>query len=112
SDEVQRMVLDRLAESESRGHLILDTAHDAFVGVDSAGTIGEWNAQPTTTFGGSREEALGARLAETIVPPSFREAHLRGLQRFHETGAAPLVNQRLELAARDRNGRGFPTGGP
>src|SRR4030095_14225780 len=47
-------------------------------------------------------------LAETIVPPSFREAHLRGLQRFHETGAAPLVNQRLELAAMHRNAREFP----
>ncbi|HEX5108380.1 MAG TPA: ATP-binding protein [Vicinamibacterales bacterium] len=108
ADEARRTALERLAESESRAHLILDTAHDAFVGVNSAGAIVEWNAQATAIFGWSREEALGARLAETIVPPSFREAHLRGLQRFHDTGEAPLVNQRLELAAMHRDGHEFP----
>ena len=30
------------------------------------------------------------------------------MRRFHETGEAPVVNQRLELSALDRSGREFP----
>jgi signal transduction histidine kinase len=47
-------------------------------------------------------------MAETIVPPAFREAHISGMRRFHETGEAPVVNQRLELTALHRSGREFP----
>ena len=58
----------RLAESEARARLIIDTAHDAFVGIDSTGTIITWNAQAERTFGWSRDEAVGRSLAETHHP--------------------------------------------
>ncbi|MGH9310523.1 MAG: ATP-binding protein, partial [Vicinamibacterales bacterium] len=108
AEEERRSALARVAESEARARLIVDTAHDAFIGIDSAGRIVVWNAQAETTFGWSREEAIGRNLAETIVPPAFREAHNNGLRRFHETGEAPVVNQRLELTALHRSRREFP----
>jgi PAS domain S-box-containing protein len=106
--EERRKALHRLAESETRARLIIDTAHDAFVGIDSAGTVTAWNAQAERTFGWTRDEVLGRNLAATIIPPAFREAHANGLRRFHDTGAAPVVNQRLELSALHRSGREFP----
>jgi signal transduction histidine kinase/CheY-like chemotaxis protein len=51
---------------------------------------------------------VGKRLTETIIPPAFRDGHIIGMQRFHQTGAAPVVNQRLELSALDKSGREFP----
>jgi PAS domain S-box-containing protein len=108
ADEERQTALARLAESEARARLIVDTAHDAFVGIDSAGRIVAWNAQAERTFGWTRQEAIGRNLADTIVPPAFREAHNNGLRRFHDTGEAPVVNQRLELTALDRGGREFP----
>ena len=30
------------------------------------------------------------------------------MRRFHETGEAPVLNQRLELSALDKSGREFP----
>jgi PAS domain S-box-containing protein len=108
ADEERRIALARLAESDQRANLVVDTAHDAFVGVDSSGRITTWNAQAERTFGWTRQEALGRNLTETIIPERFREAHLRGMKRFHETGAAPVINQRLELAALHRTGREFP----
>ena len=72
-------------------------------GSSSAGT-----RRPTTTFGWTQAEALGRNLADTIIPPGFRAAHLEGLRRFHETGAAPVLNQRLELSGLHRSGREFP----
>jgi PAS domain S-box-containing protein len=108
AEEERRSALARLAESEARARLIVDTAHDAFVGIDSAGRIAAWNAQAERTFGWTRDEVLGRNLAETIIPPAFREAHNSGMRRFHETGEAPVVNQRLELTALHRSGREFP----
>jgi PAS domain S-box-containing protein len=108
AEEERRNALARLAESEGRARLIVDTAHDAFIGIDSTGRIVAWNAQAQATFGWAPDEALHRNLAETIIPPAFREAHNAGLRRFHETGEAPVVNQRLELTALHRSGREFP----
>jgi PAS domain S-box-containing protein len=107
-EEERRNALARLAESEGRARLVIDTAHDAFVGIDSDGRIIDWNAQAERIFGWSREEAMGRILADTIIPPAFREAHTNGMRRFHETGEAPVVNQRLELTACHRLGHEFP----
>jgi PAS domain S-box-containing protein len=104
----RRDALTRLAESEARASMIVDTAHDAFIGIDARGRIVAWNAQAAATFGWTRSEAVGRNLTETIIPPSYRAAHLEGLRRFHATGEAPVVNRRLELTALHRSGREFP----
>ena len=108
ADEERRAAVARLAESESRARLVVDTAPDAFIGIDSTGVIIMWNSQAERTFGWTRDEAMGRSLVETIIPPAYREAHVRGMERFHETGEAPVVNQRLELVALHQTGREFP----
>ena len=107
-EEERRQALARLADSEARARLIVDTAHDAFIGIDSDGNVVAWNAQAEATFGWARAEVVGRSLAETIVPPAFRDAHTAGMRRFHETGEAPGVNPRLERTALHRSGREFP----
>jgi len=108
ADERRREALSQVAQSDARAHLILDTAHDAFIGMDSESRIVNWNAQAEKVFGWTREEALGRNLAQTIIPPAFREAHLKGMKRFLATGEAPVVNRRLELRGLHRNGHEFP----
>jgi PAS domain S-box-containing protein len=108
ADEGLRDALARLAESEARANSIVETAHDAFIGIDAGGRIVTWNAQAASTFGWERSEALGRSLADTIIPRSFRAAHLEGMRRFHATGDAPVVNRRLELTGLHRSGREFP----
>ncbi len=85
---------------------ILDTAHDAFITIDAKGVILDWNRQAEATFGWSREEAIGRLLAETIIPPQYREAHARGLARFPTAGREQVFdNRRLELTALHKSGR-------
>ena len=108
ADEERREALARVAESDARAHLILDTAHDAFVGMDASGAIVVWNAQAEQTFGWTREQVIGRNLADTIIPPAYREAHNNGMMRFLQTGAAPVVNKRLELRGLHRDGHEFP----
>ncbi len=99
--------LSALAEVEEQWRLVLETAHDAFVGASEGGDIIDWNKRAEEIFGWSAQEVLGRPLAETIVPPSFREAHRRGLRRFLATGEGPLLFRRVELPALHRDGHEF-----
>jgi PAS domain S-box-containing protein len=97
-----------LRQSEERLARVLDTAHEAFVGMDAAGRIVDWNPLAEKTFGWSREEALGRLLAETIIPERYRDSHRRGLERFLETGEGPVLNRRFEITGLHREGHEFP----
>jgi PAS domain S-box-containing protein len=108
AEDQRRLALARVAESDARAHAIIDTAHDAYIGIDSQGRIVTWNAQAEATLGWTPDEAIGRPLVETIIPPAFRDAHMNGMRRFHQTGEAPVVNQRVELRALHRSGREIP----
>jgi PAS domain-containing protein len=71
TDAERREANALLAESELRSRHVIDTAHDAFVGMNSDGEIVTWNAQAKKTFGWSAEEITGKKLAETIIPQLF-----------------------------------------
>jgi diguanylate cyclase (GGDEF)-like protein/PAS domain S-box-containing protein len=87
---------------------VIDTAHEAFISMDAGGFITDWNPEAERTFGWSRTEAIGAILADLIIPPSYREAHWGGLKRFLDTGEGPVLGKRLELTALHREGYEFP----
>lgn len=90
----------------AHAQLILDTAPDAFVAVDSAGTITAWNPQATAIFGWSREEALGRPLTETIIPSAQRAVYPHGLHRFLDA-TEKAAERRTEITAMRRNGEEF-----
>ncbi|MBW3620336.1 MAG: GAF domain-containing protein [Actinobacteria bacterium] len=83
---------------------LMDSANDAYVAIDAGGVVTQWNRRATELFGWSRVEAVGAVLAEMIVPPEYRDAHLLGLQRFVAAGRGEAVFKRLELPALTRDG--------
>jgi PAS domain S-box-containing protein len=97
-----------LRESEARVRAILDCALSAVVVIDAEGKIIDWNARAPAIFGRTRAEALGQRLAETIIPPRYREAHDRGLKHFLATGEGPVFHRLIELSALRRDGTEFP----
>jgi PAS domain S-box-containing protein len=97
-----------LRENESRTRLIIDTALDAVITVDSAGLITEWNAQAEQMFGWSSHEAIGRDLTATIIPPALQEAHRQGFTRDGQTGSLPTVGRLVEWTARHRGGQEFP----
>lgn len=97
-----------LRDSEARVRLVIDTALDAVVTIDATGIIRDWNAQAEVIFGWNSDEALGKPMADLIVPPQHREVHLRGLDRFLNTGHGPLLNSRIEITALRKDGSEFP----
>ncbi|MDQ6727052.1 MAG: PAS domain S-box protein [Actinomycetota bacterium] len=97
-----------LRERERLTRRILETAHDAFVSIDEAGVVVDWNSQAEVTFGWERDEIIGRELADTIVPEALRDGYRRGLQRFLTTGTSSLIGPLVELSGLHRSGREFP----
>ena len=87
---------------------IIEAALDCIVAMDELGIVREFNPAAVRTFGYSREEAVGRRLAELIVPPELREAHDRGLRRYLATGETDMLGRRIELTALRADGSLFP----
>jgi diguanylate cyclase (GGDEF)-like protein/PAS domain S-box-containing protein len=114
ADDFNRMT-ERL-ESGSRAHreaevrlrATIDNALDAVVQMNSDGVITGWNEQAEKIFGWARGEAVGRLLHEIIIPPQYREEHVRGMQRYLLTGTGPVLNSRIEITSLHRDGREFP----
>jgi diguanylate cyclase (GGDEF)-like protein/PAS domain S-box-containing protein len=98
----------RELSARDRTAQVLDTAHEAFVSIDSDGRVTVWNTEAERLFGYSRQYAAGRTLEELIIPPAYREAHRYGLERFLATGEGPVINQRLELSAVRSDGMELP----
>jgi PAS domain S-box-containing protein len=98
----------QLRETTNRAQNIIDSAYEAFVAMDGAGNITAWNRAAEKTFGWPSSKVIGRRLADTVIPERYREAHARGLDKFLRTGKGPILNKRIELIALHRDGREFP----
>lgn len=97
-----------LRESQEHSRLIIETANDAFVSIDSKGLIIDWNSRAESMFGWPRSEVIGKSLAETIIPPQYREAHKKGLKHFMATGEGPVLGKTVELTALHHSAKEFP----
>lgn len=100
-----RPLVKQLAGEQARFRAILDNSNDAFIGLDSDGTVTDWNLQAERLFGYTAAEARRRRVSELIIPPESRAAHEAGMARFRHTGQGRVVNQRVEVVAQHRDGR-------
>jgi PAS domain S-box-containing protein len=99
---------DRVDDNEARTRAVIDTAQEPFIGMDFEGSITDWNTQAEQLFGWRREEALGESLAHLVVPVRYQVAFIEALARFHQTGEAPFVGQRMRRILVDRQGNELP----
>lgn len=99
---------EAMRSSEERSKALIEKAHDAFVSIGADGVITGWNAAAESVFGWTRLEAIGRKLADTIIPESSRAAHLKGIERFMSSGEGPILNKTIELNALHHDGHEFP----
>ena len=97
-----------LATREAELVAIIRNAPDAYISMDEAGRVTEWNRQAEEMLGWDRAEALGQPLDLLIIPEGLREAHRHGMKRYLTTGVGKVLNQRVELAALRRDGTDVP----
>jgi len=97
-----------LRESEARKGAILNSALDAIITIDDQGRINEFNPAAEKMFALTRASVLGQDLADLIIPPSLRDKHRRGLERYLAVGQGPLLGRRIETTAMRDGGKEFP----
>ncbi|WP_458878561.1 hybrid sensor histidine kinase/response regulator [Arenibacterium sp. CAU 1754] len=108
-NEVSRARAKQIQLSQSRMSAIVTTSLDAIIAVDRHGTVIDFNGAAEDIFGYSEAEAIGAQMAELIIPDSLREAHRKGMNRYLKTGEKRVVDKgRVRLEGKRKNGEVFP----
>ena len=102
-----RQALETVQASEARIRAIVETAQDAFIGVDLKGRIVDWNGQAEALLGWRREEAIGRDLASLVRLDQLREAAGGALADF--AGSVQAGHERrVERVVADRHGAEIP----
>ena len=83
---------------------VIDAALDCIIMMDQEGLVVEFNPAAEQVFGYTREEAVGATLADLVIPKNLRDAHHNGLLNYLKTGEHAVLNKRIEVPATNKAG--------
>ena len=103
----QRELNKILRQQKARIRRVIDSAHDAYISIDSASVITDWNPMAEKMFGWSRSEAIGKTLLESIIPERFHQAHNHGINNYLKNGSGPWLYRTTTTTARHKNGNEF-----
>ncbi len=106
--KVKHNMLLQLQRNEKRKSAIMETALDAIVTIDQDDHILEFNPSAERIFGYRREDVIGKKMAELIVPKSLRQQHYQGFSRHLKTGETSIMGTRIETTAMRADGTEFP----
>jgi PAS domain S-box-containing protein len=99
-----RATLDRLNAEQSRMQAVFDATLDGILICDENGVIADANPAIERIFGLAPSEIVGCRLADTLIPERFRNAHAAGLERLKSGGNSVVLGRRLEMPALHADG--------
>ncbi len=83
--------------------ILVQTAGDAIIAADPAGTIIFWNPAATRIFGYTESQALGQSL-DLIIPQQLRQAHWDGYRKTMQTGETRYGSEVLRVPAVHKDG--------
>ncbi len=98
----------RLAESEERNRLVMNSSLDAIIVSDDTREIRYWTPRAEELFGWSAAEAIGKQMNELVHPQQVSTARSEHAIDYAETDLDHLLNQVLELTAVNKSGEEFP----
>jgi len=96
-----------LRDSEKRYRAVTETARNAIITIDSAGTVVNSNPACERLFGYPEAELLGQPLT-LLIPPRFRRRHQEGFERRLADGAPCLGGNAIEVFGLRKDGSEFP----
>lgn len=103
-----KRVKAQLAATEAVKMAISDYSLDCIITIDEDGRVVEFNPAAELTFGYMRDQALGERLSELIIPAPERPRHEEGMRRYLETGERHMLGRRIQLDAIHADGSTLP----
>ncbi|MEM8837112.1 MAG: ATP-binding protein [Pseudomonadota bacterium] len=101
--ELKRREIQLQAQSAQLAATI-ETALDAIIIIDSNGMIIEFNPAATAIFGYTRDECVGRKMSDLIVPDHHKDAHEAGMDRFRRTRIGKILGTRVTIDAICKDG--------
>ena len=99
---------EMLRQQYEHNRMILQTAKDAFIGMDSGGAVTVWNPQAEATFGWTAAEIVGRNFYNTVIAPVHHQGNVDGAQHFLSAALEAQFNRSIELVSMNRHGREVP----
>ena len=99
---------DRIDAERERIRLILQNAHDAFIGIGPDGRITDWNVEACMLLGWHEDEALGREAWELLAAPVERDERRACMAQFARSGACALLSGPTEIELPTRDGAAVP----
>ena len=91
-----------VTEARERGRRL------AVIVADETGVVQSWSEGAAALFGYDAGDALGRRVGDLIVPPTFLSQHEEGLRRFAAREDSGRLGGSFTMLARDAAGEHFP----
>jgi PAS domain S-box-containing protein len=100
-------VEEALRASEQKFRSVVESAPDAIVLADSAGTLLAWNPAAQAIFRYGEDELIGTPLTR-LMPERYRDTHRSGLARFRATGESRVIGGTVQVHGLRQDGSEFP----
>ncbi len=97
-----------LIDSEQQIQSIFNNAPDSVIVIDMESVVLRWNPQAEYVFGWKKEEAVGKKLFNLIIPKRCRKMYSQGERHFFQSGSGQVFNRSYELEAVNKQGNEFP----
>lgn len=97
-----------IAKNENRNRLILQSALDAIIMINSNDEIIFWNPQAEFIFGWKSEDVIGKLFSKIINPKSIKDLNNDTQQKYNYAHQEYRFNELMELIARKKNEEEFP----
>ncbi len=91
-------------QNAQRIQTIVETAQDAFIGVDRHGVVTDWNAAAERLLGWTAREAVGRSVGALLLPRRSQTAFEQTMHEFRQTGQARELLGRVERTVVHRDG--------
>jgi diguanylate cyclase (GGDEF)-like protein/PAS domain S-box-containing protein len=86
----------------------LESTSEAFFSTDGAEVITGWSGQAERLFGWTAHEALGRKLADTVIPAAERDEHRADYARYCAGSDSAVFGRRIETSRLHRDGHEIP----
>lgn len=104
---INNPLMKRVEAGEARMRVILDTATDAIITIDSAGLIQSFNPAAEAMFGYTATDVVGHNVA-MLMPSPYKEEHDNYLHSYLTTGVRKIIGIGREVEGRRQDGSIFP----
>lgn len=97
-----------MLSNDTKLRAVINGALDGIVTIDATGALLEFNPAAERIFGYTKDEVMGKKLSEIMIPPALRTAHETKHREFVLTGKKNIFDRRIELTAMRADGTEFP----